>query len=484
MSHGGRLRRRDVLRLAGAGAPVALLAGIAGCSRRAAQGSSASPSAPLPLRVGPTVTAIPGLISAFNASQRAITLLPFASSGPPPRGMGRELQIASLTQYELPRGSALSFEPLDAALRLPNINLPALTRGTEPALQFGGETYGLPLTQLPWGVRWRTDVFAAAGLAPPAADWTLAEFEAACTRLQEFAASGKEPSIATALGPFRAEYGMPVGPLSTFWVGSVFEAAGLWQAFVVGFGGSATSGGRFTLTASQTVQGLRQLVDLARRFGSPASPAAKGFAPTPQQQGAVLSGCPSDGGNYGMWFAPYVPPLRFKTPLAPPSANCGQWQWARMPRFPAEAVIPTIVSGLGLKWQPPDIPGAKSPPRAPASAVTEYASAAVTFVDWLYGDQAQALLRQAGFIPVSSAADVQGPFWATAAPDIRALGDYADFQDYAAGWPAVPPTDYVGQALEQALTQPGQLNALLTAAEQKLNSWLDQQGHAAGPVGA
>ena len=481
MSDGCRLRRRDLLRLAETGACAALVAGLAGCGPGAAPKSSASPAVPLRLRVSPTVTAIPGLISAFNASQKAITLVPFASSGRPPRGLGRDLQIASLTQYELPRGSAPSFEPLDAALRLTNINLAALTSGTGRALQFGGQTYGLPLTQLPWGVRWRTDVFAAAGLAPPAADWTLAEFEAACERLQAFAASGKEPSIATALGPFRGEYGMPVGPLSTFWVPSVFEAAGLWQAFVVGFGGSAASGGRFTLTASQTVQGLRQLVDLARRFGSPA---AKGFAPTPQQQGAVLSGCPSDGGNYGMWFAPYVPPLRFKTPLTPPPASCGQWQWARMPRFPAQPVIPTIVSGLGLEWQPPDVPGTKSPPRAPASAVTEYASATVAFLDWLYGDQAQTLLRQAGFIPVSSAADVQGPFWATAAPDIRALGDYAHFQDYAAGWPAVPPTDYVGQALEQALTQPGQLNALLTAAEQKLNSWLTQQEHAASPVGA
>jgi hypothetical protein len=76
---------------------------------------------------------------------------------------------------------------------------------------------------------------------------------------------------------------------------------------------------------------------------------------------------------------------------------------------------------------------------------------------------------------VSNVAGVQSEFWSGAPNDIRTLGDYAHFTDYAASWPAVPPTDYVGQALAQAVTAGADLASLVASAEQQANAWLVQQ---------
>lgn len=211
------------------------------------------------------------------------------------------------------------------------------------------------------------------------------------------------------------------------------------------------------------------------RYGVATPP--KAGAPSPSQMAAVLSGYPSDSGDYGMWFAPYVPLLHLTTPTPLlPRVACAEWQWARLPRFPASPVIPTVASGFGLKWQPPDVPGTKAAPMPPLASVTQYADPAASFLVWLYHPPAQALLRAAGFVPVVSAPNVQAPFWASVDADIRAFGDYAN---YAAGWPGVPPTDYVGQALAQAVAAPNNLAALVATAEQQCNAWLTQQASGA-----
>ena len=471
--------RRDLLRAAALAWPGGITAALAGCGPGpAAARPSSSPrssSGPMVLNMGPGPSAVPGLVAAFNAAQGAVQAMPFPKSGG--TGAVRSLQVGTVTQYALPRGAAASLEPLDVALRVHNVDAAALTGGAVAALQLRGVTYGLPLTQLPWGVRWRTDVFAAAGLDPPAADWTLDEFEAACTALQAFAAAGRAPAIDAALGPFLGEYGMPVDAIETFWVPDAFEAPGLWSGFVSGFGGTVAESGRFALTGAAALEGFGRLVDLARRFGS--SSAAAG-APNPTEFAAVLSGCPPTGGNYGLWFAPYVPLLRVASPVQPAPVACAQWKWARLPRFPVSPVIPTVVSGLGLAWQPPDIPRQAAPPLPPAVTVEASIDAAAAFLVWLYQAAPQGLLRAAGFVPVSAAPADQAPFWSAAAADIRALGDYAHFVDYAAGWPAVPPTDYVGQALAQAVAAPANLAALLATAQQQCNAWLAQQASGAG----
>lgn len=465
----GRWGRRDLLRATAVASSWGVLA-LTACGPAATRSAATTgKSSPLGLQAGPTVSAVPGLITEFNHSQRAVQLFPFATAV---GGTAGRYGISTLTRYDVARGATEMFEPLDVALRLRNVDVPSLTTGAGAALQTAGHMYGLPLTQLPWGVRWRTDGFAAAGIGPPAASWTLDEFEAICVQLQVFAASGNSPQIHSALGPFLGQYGMPVSPSTTFWLPDAFEAPGLWSGFVAGFGGSVAEGGQFHLTAPATMQALGRLVDLAQRF---AAPPGRAGAPSSAAQSAVLSGCPVDAGADGMWFAPYVPLLHLSQPLPGLTpVDCTAWSWARMPRFPVSPIIPTVVSGLGL--------AALAPPRssgtataASPDALARYVDAAASFLVWLYQPSAQKLLGSAGFIPVAASSAVQTPFWANAAADIGALGDFTNFVDYAAGWPAVPPTDYVGQALAQAATAPAHLPALLAQAEMQLNNWLTQR---------
>jgi ABC-type glycerol-3-phosphate transport system substrate-binding protein len=50
-------------------------------------------------------------------------------------------------------------------------------------------------------VYWRPDVFAAAGVPAPAAQWTIAEFESVCVALQRVVSGGKIAGLASVLGP-------------------------------------------------------------------------------------------------------------------------------------------------------------------------------------------------------------------------------------------------------------------------------------------
>ena len=463
VAHRGRLySRRFLLRATAITCSSFTLAALTGCGPTTSKRSSR-----VVVRAGTTVSAVPGLISSFNDVQTKVQVVPFSAKV---GGEARSFLIEALPQYDVPRGGTMRFEPLDVALRLRNVDIPALIQGASGALQLAGRTYGLPVTQLPWAVRWRKDVFDAAAIKPPAADWTLDDFEAICTRLHSFAANGKPPQIATPLGPFLGEYGVPVSPSTAYWVPDAFEAPGLWSAFAIGFGGTLTKDGRFYLTAAATVDGLGRLVDLARRFGAPH---VTDGAPTSGAQSAVLSGCPVGAGAYGMWFAPYVPPLHLSFGLPGLGrVDCARWQWARMPRFPVSPVIPTVVSGLGLARSVPTRKPGRVTTAPSTGTVARHVTAATSFLLWLYQSQAQTRLRSAGFVPVSASPAAQSPFWADASANVRALDDFGHFVDYTAGWPGVPPTDYVGQVLVQAVAAPAMLPKLLSDAELQLNNWL------------
>lgn len=369
-------------------------------------------------------------------------------------------------------------EPLDQGLRRRNFDPAVLQPGLASAFSWRGGTYALPLMQYPWAIQWRADVFEAAGLPPPAADWTLDDFTAVCTELQGYARSGAAPAIHAPLGPLAGQKFLWIPPDS--WDADVgLGTWGLWAGFAVGFGGSTAANGLFRLTDPATVEGMGRLVDLAARFALPPL-TMKGPPMTssglPSIPPLPASACDSTR-PYAMQFSPYVPPLG----LLAPTAGCAQiWRWARLPRFPMNPVIPTAVVGVGLRDGSAHqaITGAKPQPAVPPMPVAQalpYIDAAVDFILWTYGSDAQALLAAAGLPPVVADAKAQARFWALTGDDAQPVGDWTHFQPYSADWPAIPPANLIGDALSQALADPTQLPALLAGAEKAMNDWVQQQ---------
>jgi len=137
-----------------------------------------------------------------------------------------------------------------------------------------------------------------------------------------------------------------------------------------------------------------------------------------------------------------------------------KWRFARLPLFPVTPVIPTLFVGAGLN----------APPGMPADIIDPYESAAVEFVTWSYGAEAQALLAAAGVAPVLADAAIQKGFWTAASGNAEAIGDWRHFVNFAAGWPADPPSQIMADALTQAVQAPATLATLLAQAEQAMNA--------------
>lgn len=469
-----RLSRGTLLRvsaLAGLGMFGAGCTGLRVPGSRGPDASSGSAPGALTLGAGGMVTAVPGLMSRYGAVQpRVWWVKPSYRNG------------VSRPEFELWNGMAWesdiltwSGEPLDAALHQRNFDPSILQAGAASSFAWRGHTYALPLTQYPWAVQWRADVFTAAGLPAPASDWTLDDFTAVCSELQVYAKSGKQPAIQTPLGPLGGEKALWVPPNVLLW-SPAFGDWGLWTGFALGFGGRPVVGGRFRLTDAGTVQGLGRLVDLARRF---AAPPPKFAGPTtavglPSVPPLPAGACDVASRPYAMQFTPYVPPLG---PLAPPAGCTPVWQWARLPRFPADPVVPTAVVGMGLQDGNAVRPGQAPKPVAQA---LPYIQATADLILWLYGSEAQALLAATGLPPVLADPQAQARFWSQAASSAKVVGDWAHFQPYTAGWPALPPAKLVGDALTPAVADPAQLPALLAAAEKQMNAWVQQAFYRSG----
>lgn len=341
--------------------------------------------------------------------------------------------------------SPSGMEPLTGALQTLNFNPSILLPDSVAVFTAGGQIYALPTSLSPWCVRWRTDTFEAAGLAPPDPHWTLEDFQGACAALQKVVRAGKVPGLAAVLGSMLGgQYRMTDASehATDFWEGSIFQA-GLWEGFALGFGGTLVETGRFTLTGTGTLTGLSRLVQLAADYALPpakvpttiAEPRGPG-RPVRDGVHALLGGWVSPGQGVG---------------------------YARLPAFPARPVIPTVFTGSGL-YAPLDRPPST------AAAIAPYPAAAAQFLVWTYGPQAQSVLAAQGSPPVLADPAAQAAFWNGPARQASAVGDAAHFVNYAAGWPTYPSDQIVANALAAAVETPGTLAAQMAGAENRWNA--------------
>jgi ABC-type glycerol-3-phosphate transport system substrate-binding protein len=309
-----------------------------------------------------------------------------------------------------------------------------------------GQILAVPWTENPWGVVWRKDAFAAAGLAAPSAAWTFDDFRSACAALQTLAGSGRVKGLRAALGPIAPQ--MFHGPQAFAYSGAM-TWGGLWQAFVRGFGASVVVGGRFALTAPATVSALQQLVDLIQRFALPPS-----SIPVVPHLPASLTGEEWLAQIQSMFAMTFSPLLDGSLPA--------HFAWARLPRFPSMPVIPTLSSAIELRVQPF---GAPPLPEAPQTIAT------AEFALWLNSASAAPIMASAGVPPAVRSAAIQKAFWSgPGAGAASALGDWENFRDAYDGFPVVPATDDVGDAITSVVEGNATLSAALAHAEQKMNA--------------
>lgn len=356
-------------------------------------------------------------------------------------------------------GAPGAFADFTAALRQINFDPSVLVAGSMAAWTNRGRTFGIPISEVPWGVRWRRDAFAAADIPRPDPDWTWDDFRSGCARLQTLAASGRVKGLGAALGPIAL---LPAGNATTpgGWfrgpTGWGFPPAlwweGLWQAFVWGFGASAAQAGHFTLTAPGTVSALQNLVDLARAFCLPANLVAA--LPTNVPHSVWFSQIYS---QFAMMFAPYG------------RGNIGaSWAWARLPRFPVSPVIPTATTAVALGATKPS--GGVPPADAPETLV------AAQFGVWLDSPAGVDLTSSAGTVPAAAAASIQTRFWTGPGPGSAAVvGDWQHFRGVYDGFPPVSAPqatvgNFVARAVSDAIEGTSSLPDALAGAEKRMNA--------------
>lgn len=174
--------------------------------------------------------AVPGLAARFNATHAGLAI---AATPGPVRGRVSVYELCAVVP--LVTGGATA-HPLNVALQSSNFNPATIQSGALDAFRDAeGRLRGLPVSQAPLAVRWRRDVFAAAGLAAPAADWTIADFEGACAQIAALIRSGRAPDL---LAPL-----YPVFSYGNYWGIGAMPAC--WGSFAWGYGGSLTDGGAF-----------------------------------------------------------------------------------------------------------------------------------------------------------------------------------------------------------------------------------------------
>lgn len=370
---------------------------VAGCARRVARVPG---KAPLVLRVWKTPKAlqslgygmfeyymtVPHLVEAFNAAHARIEIVP----GEGPVSVGGSESVYSLESVGAIGIAPAVAQPLNRALRIANFPATLVPPEYLAAYRGSGALLGLPVSQMPLGVRWRTDVFGALGLPVPTAEWTIDAFVRVCQLVAAAIEGGRAQHLLAPLYPVggtASSYGLMLNPV-------------FWMAFVLGYGGSVAVDGQFAPDA-RAVQGLSVLVEIVRRY----SP-LRAKSPLPE--------------SFALAFDLYTPPGLF----SPAQAFDSRWAWARLPRFPVRPVITSVVNGEGL-----------TVPRRGQPQERGQLNLAVEALVWLYEPAAQALLEAWGAVPVLGGADVQRRFWNLQSADVQEMGGWANFTPYDAGWP-------------------------------------------------
>jgi hypothetical protein len=210
----------------------------------------------------------------------------------------------------------------------------------------------------------------------------------------------------------------------------------LWMAFVLGFGGSVNSGGRFQFDAG-AMAGLDAYVSFARRW-APLAPLPA--SASPDQYALTAQAWP------------------------PPSIGSGApWAYARLPLFPLRPVITTRLQGVGL-WT---VRG--------AVPTEDELNAAADALVWLYSEEAQRLIADSGNVPVVDSAALEDQVWRHVPAADASVGDWRNFAPWLDGWPG--PTPYPLE-LSMAVEGRADIGDVVSTFEAKSNAWLQQQGPA------
>ncbi len=325
-----------------------------------------------------------------------------------------------------------------------------------------GNVYGLPLSVLPMGVVCNLTAFKAAGLAPPAADWTIDDFENACAALQGAAQAGRLPKgVYGALPPMGGRATIPVGRGAVlYWYGALSHP-GLWGAFAQGFGGTVVREGHFDLTGTATVKGIGRLVDIARRYGGGAGMVPK----TPAESAAMKQGA-------AMSFTSSPPPARV------PATS---YRLARFPKLPLLPVVPATPLGVGLVRAVGRLTTALAFPLASVPTAAE--DAVVAYALWAYRTAQQHPQLATLAPPALADTALQTTYWATPARQTVGYDQVGDWRNMAvveSAWPSTGPApgpvprtrtaDIMLTLLTQAVFENADVGSILSDATEQLNA--------------
>ena len=329
------------------------------------------------------------------------------------------------------------------------------------AFTYAGQVFGLPLTVAPAAVMWHPKTFAAAGLQPPAPDWTLRDFLTVCAALQGLVESGRVAGLRCVLPPFVGTgvvrfTGSTPSAMPVFGAFGLYAQDFLWAAFVQGFGGTLFRDGAFDLTTPAAVEGIDQLTRIAREFGGPTRLLNHNY----DAQTAMVQ--PATG--YAMRFGIHSLFARaFDTGPADPW-SLAKYRWAAFPRLPVRDVIPANFQGVEAAYHP-------RPPMAPQGGMTrDDLGALARFLLWLYEAPQQSALRSVGLAPVTADAATQDAFWLQ--PPHGTRMDWRRFTDYRQGWLGTPTPKTMFDALSAIVADPHTLRPQVAQATAALNAWL------------
>ncbi len=397
---------------------------------------------------------MPSLLREYEAIEPGISLVPADSR------QANVVRTAFTIDEALPEFIASGYvqmAPLNGALALEQVNTRNVLAGGMAAFTIHGQVLGVPLSVVPCAVGWRRDVFAAAGLPPPSPYWSWAEFVNACNVIQGLAQAGRLGEVKWALGPMTGTFSTQAAGRTIATWGGAATTPGIWEAFALGFGGVVASGDKFDLTSSGVVRGLREFVNVTRRFAMPAR-----LVPT--KDVAAVDSMPD---WYAMAFSVFAPQIGPAQRVAGVPQFDSRWEYARLPVFPVRPVVTVGFLGAGLQYSPP--PGSHTTLAQALETNARAIGIGSRFLSWLVGPRAQAMIAASGLPPVLS--NGQDGFW-TRQKNGKAVGDWRRFVYFAENWPVLPPPAIMNSVLGSAVADPGSLEAGLREAQLKMNNYV------------
>ena len=388
-----------------------------------------------------------------------------------PAGAGASTDSAStgVPKWALVGGVAAQVPPfrvasLTTALKQLNFDASKLIAGALSSFSVGGQPYAVPVGVVPTGIACDTKAFQQAGVALPNAGWTLGDFVQTCSALQTPIHAGKVPGVIAVLPPLVGSSKLQMaGGGSATWYGALIDPS-VWGAFVLGYGGTIVNAdGQFDLTNSGAVQGLTELVALARSFGAPqqdvpASDTAPGVAP-------------------GAPFPSAMAFQRYNWSGTGPKTT----HWVPLPALTVRSVVP--VTPYGVQTYALDsgirLPFEIQPPPNPNNVPLEALEATAAYGLWLN----QLTLSDPSLPglppPVFTDAEVQNAYWTAGKIAI----DWQNYVIVPANWPPTAPQGaaasgfyftqadaIVFDALTQAVLQQTPIGGLLAASSKQLNA--------------